>query len=97
MQDMATMYLVKSSVGSRETDDYKETTEMVFADKDSAEEYKNRLQDEENKQRTWADKCRECVGLDRECPLWIEPFDGMENCDNYCPYHDDVTYWVEES
>lgn len=91
---MRTIYLLVSCVGDYE--DYREHVEKAFGNKDVAELFKHELEETENSERAMADKCRECAGLNKDCPFFLEPFDGMDECDNYNPYHDNITYKIVE-
>lgn len=92
---MNKIYLVISCSGQYE--EYMESIEKGFMDYHKAEEFMHKLELEEKTYRDMANKCRECAGLNKECPLYTESLfdDGIE-CDVYNPYHDDVNFRIVE-
>lgn len=51
-----------------------------FTDLKKAEEYMEMLQYEENDRRFVSEKCQNCSGSDRSCPLWQETFEDSDEC-----------------
>ena len=70
--------------------------EMAFSTAEKAEQYMKDLIDREQGYRDAAEKCRNCAGLDKDCPFYMIPFDSTEECENYSPWHDNVEYRREE-
>lgn len=91
---MSKVYLVISCCG--EYDDYLETVKMAFTDVKKAEDYVNELRDEEQGYRDMANKCRECMGIDKLCPCYTSSFDVSDECEAYNPYHDEREYRIDE-
>lgn len=91
---MNRIYLVISMVG--ENEDFIESVEKAFGSIDKASKYKMELEDEEQFFRDRARMCRECGGLNKECPFYTLPTYAMDDCEAYDPYHDEVTYRIEE-
>lgn len=92
---MRTIYLVISCIG--EYDNYREYIERAFNSREKAEGFLKEREASENNERAMADKCRECAGLNKECPFYIDSIDISDECENYKPYHDNVTYKIIET
>lgn len=88
------IYVVISESG--EYEDYLETICKAFKDIRDAEKYKAKLEDEEQGYRDMTIKCRECAGLNKECPFYMQPYDNGDECDNYEPYHTPVYFRIDE-
>lgn len=91
---MSKIFLVVSYSG--EYEDYFEQVEKAFADIKKAEIFMEALKAEEQFCRDQALKCNECMGLDKTCPLWSEPYDNSDECEAYNPYHDEREYRIDE-
>ena len=91
---MAKIYFVKSTCG--EYEDRIDTIEKACTDVKKAEDYVKELEDREQGYRDMADKCRECGGLNKECPFYTVPFYEIDGCENYHPWHDNIYFSIEE-
>ena len=91
---MSKIYIVKSCSG--EYEDYVEANVKAFADVHRAEELITILEEEEQVNRKNAKRCRECGGINLECPFYIEPAWEDMGCQNYNPWHDDTHYIIDE-
>ena len=87
-------YLVVSYSG--EYEDYCEKVEKAFTDIKKAEIFMEALKGEEQFCRDQASKCRECMGLDKTCPFWSEPYDNSDECEAYDPWHDEINFRIDE-
>ena len=91
---MSKIYIVKSCCG--EYEDYVEANVKAFADVHRAEDLVTILEEEEQAERKAAERCRECGGINLECPLYVEPLNKDIGCEAYCPWHDDAHYIIDE-
>jgi len=93
---MSKIYIVIS--GSGEGEDYHEFIEKAFRDAKKAEAYLNELTSDNKRMMEMAERCRNCDGHDASCPLWIEPTDITDGCDNYInnAYYENIDYLIEE-
>lgn len=91
---MSKIYLVVSCVG--EYEDYEESIEKAFKDFNKAVNYKAELESEEEYQRECSEKCRDCGGYDKTCPLYEEPDFKEDACLAWNPWHDNVEYRIDE-
>lgn len=69
-----------------------------FNTRSQAESYRQKLEDAEEEARSLMALCKCCTGTNRDCPMWVEPFDDSNECLNYYEYslHDQETYTIEE-
>lgn len=88
------IYLVISCSGQYE--EYYEKVEKAFKDVKKAEKYMDELKQIEQKSEEWANKCRECLGLNKECPFYTIPYDNGDECEAYNPYHDNKFFRIDE-
>lgn len=91
---MSKIYLVVSCSG--EYEDYLETVEKAFADFNKAATFKNELEQEEQKQRDLANRCLNCNGADKDCPMYMAPFYKEDPCESYNPWHIITDYRIDE-
>ena len=68
----------------------------VFTDFNKAEKYERELIDEEVEARWMAQKCSHCNGDNKNCPFYLESDSTEIKCEYYKPYHDNITYYIEE-
>lgn len=80
------------------TDCSTQSIEKCFLDKEKAIICLNELREDNNKALFMSYKCRECMGNDRNCPLWAECSDMDEGCENYSnyAYYENVDYELVE-
>lgn len=88
------IYLVISCSGQYE--EYYEKVEKAFKDVKKAEKYMDELEDQEENNRKMAERCMECAGLCKEYQCYAEPFDAMDECECYEPYHDNKHFRIDE-
>lgn len=83
---------------SGEWEDYRKELVKCFPTIDAANNFRDFLEKEEEIDRLNSKRCKECGGLNKECPLWVEPFDDGGECLKYYnrAWHDEETYTVEE-
>lgn len=91
---MSKIYVVISYCG--EYEDYTETIEKAFSNFDKALNFMEELEAEEQNQRDLTNKCMNCNGEDRDCPMYAEPFYTDDLCESYNPWHDEVYYKITE-
>lgn len=91
---MSKIYLVIESCGEHE--DRIDMPIKSFKDITKAGAYVIELEGFERTQRNWADRCRECAGTNKECPMYSEPYDITDGCGSYEPHHDNRSYRIEE-
>ena len=92
---MSKIYLVISGCGEW-AEDYEETILKGFKDIKKAERYLAECEEMEQTFRDAAERCRNCGGLDRTCPLYQIPFSVEEECGAYEPWHDNKYFRIEE-
>lgn len=79
-----------------EYDTYFEIVEKCFKDIKKAEAYKAE-REEDNEQTIWLSrKCRNCDGLNKNCPFYLDPSFADEGCANYCGQYESVCYKIVE-
>ena len=69
-----------------------------FKNVKKAENYMKELEAVESATRYMRDKCENCNGYNKDCPLWMEPYNKDDECQNYSTYtwHDNKDYSIEE-
>lgn len=82
-----------------EYEDYYIKLVRCFTEIKKAEEFMAQLVEEENRLRSYRDRCLNCSGSDRSCPRWLEAYDEAGYCQNwwdevYC--HEDEYYKIED-
>ena len=70
-----------------------------FKDVKKAENYIKELEDTEASERAMAEKCASCDGKDTNCPMWLEPYDKEDECENYFAFvnHEPVNYEIQDA
>ena len=92
---MSKIYLAISGSGEW-SEDYEETILKAFKDIKKAEAYIAEQEEIEEGLRGAARKCYSCGGLNKTCPLYAEPYDLSDECENYEPFHNNTYYRIEE-
>lgn len=92
---MSRLYLVISGSGEW-AEDYEETIEKAFKDLKRASDYISELEEIEQGLRDAAERCRDCGGLNHSCPLYQVPYSKEDECGAYEPWHDNVSFRIEE-
>lgn len=88
------IYVIIGTTG--EYEDKYERIIKAFTDITKAEKHLEELEDQERGYRDAAMRCRECAGLDKTCPFYVEPAYQDDECGAYEPYHDDEHFRIEE-
>lgn len=92
---MSKIYLAISGSGEW-GEDYEETILKAFKDIKKAEAYIAEQEEIEEGLRGAARKCYLCGGLDQTCPLYQTPFSLEDECAAYDPWHENVSFRIEE-
>lgn len=93
---MAVIYGVYRNGGAWE--DRYHHLEKCFKTIQAASEFMEMLVLNEESERAMAEKCSNCAGIDKGCPLFVECFDDSEECMNYyeLPNRDKETFEIKE-
>jgi len=93
---MAVIYGVYRNGGSWE-DSY-HILDTCFKTIEAASEYMNTLVLNEESERALAEKCSNCAGIDKGCPMFMEDFHDSDICMNYynLPFRDKETFEIRE-
>lgn len=80
-----------------EAQEYK-VLEKCFSNLNDAEAFKTLLEKEEEIDRNNSKRCWDCAGINRECPLWVSPFDNDGECGEFynMAFHNNKTFTIEE-
>ena len=64
----------------------------------AANAYRDYRENEEKIDRKNSKRCRDCGGFNKECPLWVEPFDNSGECAEYYnrAFRWNATFIIEE-
>jgi hypothetical protein len=80
-----------------EWEDRYKILDKCFTKLKKAEEYVEFLESEEERKRTQSERCMNCSGSDRSCPLWQETFEDTDECGAWFDsYHEREWFEIED-